>query len=372
MTKRQVLIIAVGVVILAGSIGISRFLTKEKKVEEKKPENVTAVKTLEVNPGPVHREVTITGRLVPENSVMLYAEVGGKASRGKKPFKEGVRFNKGEVIVRINSEEIDSSVIASRSNFQSLLASVIPDLKLDFTEVANEWEDYLYKIEIEKPLPSLPDVDDKKLKLFLSGRQVFSNYYKIKEQETRLDKYIMKAPFTGSLVSANLDESTLVRVGQPLGEFISTGVYELEAGISYLDAEFLGVGTEFEMRDVNTGNIYRATVVRVNDRVDPSTQQVKVYARIQDSTAKSGIYLEGKIDAQEFENAVQIPVSSLINGKSVYVVEDSIANLRDVEVAYKNNEVAILSGLTGKSKIITGKHNESLNGLKVSEVNLAE
>jgi len=372
MTKRQILILIVGVAILAGSIVTSRFLKKEKNVADTRTESITAVKTMEVNPGLIHREVTITGRLVPAKSVTLFAEVGGKASRGSKPFKEGVRFEKGEVIVQINSEEIESSVISSRSNFQSLLASVIPDLKLDFPKISQEWEDYLFSIEIEESLPPLPDVDDKKLKLFLSGRQIFSNYYKIKELETRLDKYIIRAPFTGSLVSANLDESTLVRVGQPIGEFISTGSYELEAGISYLDAEFLKVGTQFEMKDVNTGNTYRARVIRVNDRVDPSTQQVEIYASIKDPSAKSGIYLEGKIDAQDFENAVRIPVSSLVNGNSVFVVEDSIAKLKEVKLEFKNNEIAILSGLNSKSKIITGKHNESLNGLKVSEVNLAE
>lgn len=372
MNKRQILIIAAGVVILAGSIGVSRFLKKDEKPAQNKSETLTAVKTIEVSPGIIHREVTITGRLVPEKTITLFAEVGGKASKGSKPFKEGVRFSQGEVIIQINSEEIESSVISSRSNFQSTLASVIPDLKLDFPKIAKEWEDYLFSIEIEESLPPLPEVDNKKLKLFLSGRQIFSNYYKIKEQETRLDKYIIRAPFKGSLVSANLDESSLVRVGQPIGEFISTGSYELEAGISYLDAEYLEVSTEFEMKDVNTGNTYQATVIRVNDQVDPSTQQVKIYASIKDPSAKSGIYLEGKIDAQNFDNAIRLPVTSLVNGNSIFVVEDSIANLKKVNLEFKNNEIAILTGLDGKSKIITGKHNESLNGLKVSEVNLAE
>jgi len=372
MNKRQILIIVLGVVILAGSIGLSRFLKKDKSQAETQKQMLTAVKTMKVKPEAIKRKITITGRLVPEKTVTLFAEVSGKASKGERPFKEGVRFNKGQIIVRINSEEIESSVIASRSNFQSSLASVIPDLKLDFPNAAQDWEDYMFNIEIEQSLPPLPEVNDKKLKLFLSGRQIFSNYYKIKEQETRLGKYIMRAPFNGSLVSANLDESTLVRVGQPLGEFISTGSYELEAGVSYMDAEFLEVGTEFEMRDVNTGNVYNAAVIRVNDQVDPSTQQVKIYASIKDPTAKSGIYLEGKIDAQKFKNAIQIPVSSLVNSNKVYTVKDSIAHLQDVTVQFKDNESAILTGLDGPTTLITGKHNESLNGLKVSEVNLPE
>lgn len=372
MNKRKILIIAIGVVVFVGSIGLSRFLKKDRNRTEKQELSTTAVKTMRVIPGDVHREINITGRLLPEKNVTLYAEVGGKAKNGDKPFKEGVQFQKGQVILRINSDEIESSVLASRSNFQSLLASVIPDLKLDFPEISQAWENYLFSIEIEQNLPPLPDVEDKKLKLFLSGRQVFSNYYQIKELETRLDKYIIRAPFTGSVVSTNLDESTLVRIGQPIGEFISTGSYELEAGISYLDAQYLDVGTSFQMHDVNTGKTFNAKVVRVNERVDPSTQQVEIFASIKNPEAKSGIYLEGKIDAQKFENAIQIPVSSLINQQNIYVIEDSIAQLRPIDLAYKNDEIAIIKGLEGQLTIITGKHNESLNGSKVSEVNLSE
>lgn len=374
MNKRQIIISLAGVAFLVCCVAWIRMgmFNAEKLGNINQYDVLTAVKSEKMTPETLVRTIKITGRLIPENTVMLYAEVGGRASFGKKDFKEGVVFNRGEVLVKINSDELESNLIAKRSNFQSLLASVIPDLKLDFEPYASEWEDYLFKIETDKKLPSLPEVSDNKLKLFLSGRRVFSDYYSVAEMETRLEKHTVTAPFDGSVTEANIDEGSLVRVGQPLGIIISRGRYEIEAGVSYTDARYLKVGTTFKMSDVNTDKEYEAKVVRINDSVDPQTQQVKIYAAIDDPEAKSGIYLEGKIPAGEIPHAIPIPLEALVGENRVYFIEDSVARLKEVEVAFKGGEKAIISGIMNPVEVVIDKHNESLNGSKVAPISLRE
>ncbi len=372
MNKRQIFIILAGIGFLALCVVLSGALTKEREAKPEEFEMLTAVLQESKTPETLTRTIPITGRLIPKKSVMLYAEVGGRASFGAKEFKEGVRFNSGEVLVRINSDELESSLIAKRSNFQSLLASIIPDLKLDFEDSADRWEEYLFQITTDQKLPPLPEVNDKKLKLFLSGRKVFSDYYSVVEMETRYQKHTIRAPFKGSITNTELDEGSLVRVGQPLGTIISSGRYELEAGVSYTDISYLKVGTVFTMSDINTGKDYEAKVIRINDSVDPQTQQVKVYAAIDDPIAKSGIYLEGNIPAGEIENAISIPLEAIVEGNKLYFIKDSIAMLKEVEVAYKNGEAAFISGITNPVNVIIDKHNESLNGSKVAPINLGE
>jgi len=372
MNKRKIIIVLAGVGILAASILLSGMLTKEGQEKPKEFEMLTPVQLKKMTPTTIVRTIPITGRLIPKQSVLLYAEVGGRAAFGSKPFKEGVSFNKGEILLSINSDELRSSLSAKRSNFQSLLASVIPDLKLDFVDAATEWEEYLFKIDTDQKLPPLPEVENKKLKLFLSGRKVFSEYYSVIEIETRFNKHTIRAPFRGSLTNVELDESSLVRTGQPLGTIISAGQYEIEAGVSYTEVDYMKVGTSFTMEDINTGKKYQAKVVRINDSVDPQTQQVKVYAAISDPEAKSGIYLQGKIPADEVENAISIPLEALVGENKVYFIKDSIATLQEVEVAYKNGEEAIVSGMKGSMDVVIDKHNEALNGSKVAPINLAE
>ena len=120
MNKRQIFIILAGIGFLALCVVLSGALTKEREAKPEEFEMLTAVLQESKTPETLTRTIPITGRLIPKKSVMLYAEVGGRASFGAKEFKEGVRFNSGEVLVRINSDELESSLIAKRSNFQSL------------------------------------------------------------------------------------------------------------------------------------------------------------------------------------------------------------------------------------------------------------
>ena len=372
MNKRKLIITLAGVGIAAASVFLAMNLEKEDEQKGEEKALATAVRAKTFTPDTVQRYIDVTGRLVAESSIQLYAEVGGQAFFGNKPFKEGTRFSKGEVIIRINSDEIQSSLTAARSNFQSLLASVIPDLKLDFPDAVEPWEDYLYAIDINQRLPELPEVKDKKLKLFLSGRNVFSNYYNVKQTETRLDKHLITAPFDGSVTEANIDEGELVRVGQPLGEFLSTGRYEVMLGVSYEDLDFVQPGKQFELKDVNTGSLYTAKVVRLNDKVDQETQQVQVYAEIRDPRARAGVFVRGQIPAGSFGDAVRIPSEALVAQSKVFVVQDSTARLVDVEVPYLGAEMAIIQGIEGATEIVVDEHNESLAGTKVTVVNPRE
>jgi multidrug efflux pump subunit AcrA (membrane-fusion protein) len=371
MNKRKFIITGAGVLILVLSFAISGRMKRADPPRPAGASMATAVNAIPVQPGAVMRKVPITGRLVPAQTVNIFAEVGGLATYGDKPFKPGTRFAKGEVMVRINSDEARTALYAARSAFQSALAGIVPDLKLDFADKAAEWESYLYQLRIEQNLPPLPETNDKKLNLFLSGRGIYTNYYSIREAETRYAKFTITAPFDGVLSTAQIDAASLVRTGQPLGEFISTGRFELEAGVSYTDAMAIKPGIAFEMNDVNTGREFNARVLRINEAVDPTTQQVRIYAEVTHPEARSGMYLEGAIGVQQYDNAVEIPVQALVESAKVYVVRDTAATLLPVQVQFKNSSIAIITGIDQPELLITDRHTEAFQGSKVDIVNTA-
>ncbi len=372
MNKRKFIITGAGVLILILSFVISGRMKRADPPRQANAESATAVNAVAVQPGTVLRKVPVTGRLVPWQTVNLFAEVGGVATYGDKPFKPGTRFSKGEVMVRINSEEARTSLYAARSAFQSALAGIVPDLKLDFADQASEWESYLYQLRIEQNLPPLPATDDKKLSLFISGRGIYTNYYSIREAETRYAKFTITAPFDGLLSTAQIDAASLVRTGQALGEFISTDKFELEAGVGYTDALAIKQGTVFEMSDVNTGAKFSARILRINEAVDPATQQVRIYAEVVHPEARSGMYLEGTIGVQHYDNAVEIPVRALVENAKVYVVRDTLATLIPVSVQFKNSRIAIINGIERPELLITDRHSEAFQGSKVDIVNTAK
>ena len=79
--------------------------------------------------------------LVPDHIKALKPYVAGKS---KKEFKAGQNYRKSEVLLKIDSKEFLANVKQSRTQLQNLVASVLPDIKLDFPEALKNPLDLLY------------------------------------------------------------------------------------------------------------------------------------------------------------------------------------------------------------------------------------
>ncbi|MAY84439.1 MAG: hypothetical protein CMP59_09935 [Flavobacteriales bacterium] len=369
MNKRKWIITLSAVFIFAFAIVLVKILPESQpKVNKKNGEGETAVNTQIYQAGTVSSDYNLSGRLIPAESIELFAEVGGKAKWGNKVFKSGTSFKNGELLLQIDDREIRNNLLAQKSQAKSLLASMLADVKLDYPKEYKIWQKYLESIDIEKDLPPLPKSNDEQFELFLAGRNVLSRYYEIKELETRLKKYRIEAPFEGSLTAAYVDEGALVRVGQAMGEFISTRDYELEASVELSLIDQLKIGDTVEFKQLGKSVSYKAIVARINQKVDPASQLVKVYFSLKDKRLRSGIYLEGKYKSGEYSNAMRIPAQALLMEKQLFIAKEGRAQLQEVEVLEVNTNQAVISGLEDGTKIIIDPHNAAFEGSKIIEI----
>jgi len=369
MRTRKIIISISGVVILTAGIFLSGRLAKNggDKAQQKKEVPKTAVRLMNVENKPIKSHIPITGRVVPKERIDLFAEVSGVAYYGARPFKTGMPFAKGEALLRIDAAEFKRSVTSRKSQYMSLLAQVIPDLKIDFPSIYDSWKEYLINLDIEKPLPPLPTVETEQQKLFLTGRDVYANYYSLKEAEERLKKYTILAPFNGILTESSINQGALVRTGQQLGEFIMAREFELEASVNYNDLQFLKPGMEVSLNNVNAGNSFAARITRINNKVDPNTQLVKVFLSIVNEDLRSGIYLEGKVLRETIPKAIRVPREALVDDSSVFLAKDGIAQLQKVEVHNQSQNEAIISGVADGSKVIIDEKTKAFDGAPVTE-----
>ena len=143
--------------------------------------------------------ITANGNLVALKKVELYAEVQGVLQSTGKLFREGQRYNAGEALLKLDASEFYASVQSQKSSFYNLIASVMPDLILDYPQFSGKWQTYLNNFDIDKSVNKLPEITSEQERLFLAGRNVISTYYNVKNLEERLSKYILRAPFSGVL-----------------------------------------------------------------------------------------------------------------------------------------------------------------------------
>ena len=87
----------------------------------------------------------------------------------KKDFKVGQQYKKNEVLININSQEFLATVKQSRSQLQNMIASVLPDIKLDFPESYANWELYFKNFSVNSNTKKMPEPKSDKEKFYLIG-----------------------------------------------------------------------------------------------------------------------------------------------------------------------------------------------------------
>ena len=371
--RKIIISVLAGVLIIGGSIFAAKFIVNSK--ENRRPVPKKVVKTVFVDTvknGIVPIVVPANGNLVAKKRVELYAEVQGVFRTGSKLFKPGQEYSTGQTLIRINASEYYASVQAAKSNLYNLVTSIMPDLQLDYPEYFPKWQQYLADFDLEKTTPKLPEIKSDKEKYFITGRGIYSSYYNVKNLEQRLSKYTIKAPFSGVLTEALVTEGTLVRAGQKLGEFIKTDVYELEVAISKAYADFLKVGKEVALSNLNKTQTYNGKVVRVNGRVDQASQTITVFIEVKGDNLKAGQYLEANLNAKSEANAIEVNRSLLLDNNQIYVVRDSILDVIDVTPVYFTDKRVVLKDVPNGETIVSKPMAGAYTGMLVKVFGAAD
>ena len=352
---RRILTIVLGVVVLGAGFFIAKTLaSSEQKIRPTPKKTAPTVFTEIVQNGDIPVTVIESGNLVAKNRINLYAEVQGVMEPTSKEFKPGVVYRKGEVMVSIRDNDFYAQLQAQKSTFQNLITSILPDLRMDFPDIYQKWDIYIREFDMNKPVAELPKPGSDKEKFFLTGKNIYTTYYSTKNLEIVLEKYQMKAPYSGILTDAVVTPGSLVRPGQKLGEFIDPTVYELEVSLSKSEVSFVSVGKKVIVRDKETTDkIWNGYIIRINGKIDLGTQTVKVYIEISGEGLYEGLYLEALINGHIEHNAYEINRSLLVDETNVYVVEDNSLQLVSVEPVVYNEKTVIVKGLENGKEIVS-------------------
>jgi multidrug efflux pump subunit AcrA (membrane-fusion protein) len=363
---RKLLSIILGILLLVAAIFIAKNLIANKKKPEIKYEKI--VKTVFVEEV-VNKDIPIviktSGNLSAKHKIKLFAEVQGVFKTSDKDFKVGTSYYKGEQIIRINSDEFYANLQAQKSNFYNSITAIMPDIRLDFPQEFQKWESYLNTFDINKTTPELPETVSDKEKYFISGRGINSAYYNVKNLEVKLGKYILRAPFDGILTEALVTPGSLVRAGQELGEFIDPKIYEMEVSINAEFADLLKKGNTVALHNLERTKSYTGTVIRINGKVDATSQTIKAFIQVAHDDLREGSYLEADLTARSETNAIEVSRKLLIDNKQLYVVRDSILELIDVEPVYFSAESAVIKGVEDGMLMLSRPTPGSYQGMQV-------
>ena len=343
---RKLIIVGAGVVVLALSFAISNYFKNSKKLPIQKEVKIEKTVFAEVvKNGDVAISITANGNVTAQNKVAIFSEVQGVLQGTGKEFKAGVSYRKGQTLLRINSQEFYATIQSQRSTLQNLIASIMPDMQLDYPESFQKWDAYLRNFDIKSTIKPLPEPSTDKEKYFITGKNIYTTFYNVKNLEARLAKYNVRAPFNGIITEALVTNGTLVRAGQKMGEFIDDSVFELALSVNGSFADVLQRGKKVTLNNLEKTKTWNGKVTRINGKIDQATQTVQVFIEVRGKDIREGMYLEANVPVKTATNAIEIDRKLLVNNTALYVVKNNQLDMVTVNPIHFNEKTVVVKGL---------------------------
>jgi multidrug efflux pump subunit AcrA (membrane-fusion protein) len=370
MNLRKLLILGIPTLIVILSFGISKFLESQKVEPQKKGVKPTVlnvfVDSLKTRDKQIHIEAY--GKVVASESINLVVEAQGKLMKGSIDLKEGVTFKKGDILFQIDIDEISNSIQSQRAEFIQLLASTLPELKIDFPQDYNAIESYFNQLKIENALPDFPKNISNKAVLFLTTRKIKNLYFNIKSQQESLDKFQFVAPFSGVITQLNIQFGSVVNTGMNVGRIIRNDVYELELMVSRFDASFVSKGDSVLLIS-EAGIDYFATIERIGGSIDANSQSLQVFCKIIQQgqpTIFENLYLKGIISGKKLSNIQVLPREAVFNFDEIFYVENNLLKKQKVKILHVEKDSVIISPLSENISVVFESLSNAEEGNAVS------
>ena len=360
--------------------GFAGFLVLKKM---KKPplqvegnERALPVQAVQVQPGPVSVIVSGYGEIKSRSMVPLSAEVAGRITSVHPDLQVGAVIKKGEILCTINDQDFRLEFATAKARLQSLSRDLALARK-EFARVSS-----LYK---KNKVGTLSTVEKAERSVNGIVNQRVQVEQAIELAKLRLERCVIRAPFTGRITERNVEQNEYVTPGRKLVTIVDDGDLEVEVSLDSRDAvswlrfrpprdggSWFGLPEETgctvtwtEREDVQgQGRLDRVV------RFDPATRTLVVAVRLKPGNTSSfplvqGMFCRVDIVGRPLDKAYILPRQAVTYEGNAHVVIDSRLHTRKVEVArVQDNKALITGGLQeGDTVIITRLENPLENAL---------
>ena len=270
------------------------------------------------------------------------------------------------MFLNINSDELTANLRSLKSNLHKALLAILPDIQVDYSSEYDKWQAYLSaSLDVNKTLQDLPKTASEQEKFFITAKNIYTQYYTVKNLEVKLRKHIIRAPYSGIITEVFVNQGTLIRQGQKLGEFISSDVYELELAVNSTFIDLIEIGNSVDLSNIEHTKKWQGKIVRLNGKIDQASQTVKVFIEVKAKDLREGMYLEADLVAKSETNAFEVNRKLLVENNKLFAVEDSLLYLVEIIPVYFNKKTAIVKGLENGTKLISKPLPGAFEGMKV-------
>lgn len=341
-----------------------------------------AVEALTLEPRDYPIMLESYGTVQPRTRTMLVAQVGGQIVSVNPNVRDGGFFESGDVLVAIDERDYAADV--------RIAEAALADARQALAEAEARTEQAREDWQRLGNTGKAPDLVLRVPQLEAARARIRSTESALEKAQLDLERTRIRAPFAGRVLKKFVDLGQVVGTNSQIAEIYATDVVEIRLPLRNRDLPFIDLpeayrysntvensGAAVEIRSELSGNaIWQAELVRTEGAIDATARQLHVIAKIEDpfgnddsitTPLKIGQYVTAKLTGNTVPNALVIPNQTIYQGTYVYVVEDGVLRRRDVDIAWQNDEEAIIAaGLAAGDKLVTTALGQVTSGLRVS------
>ena len=335
------------------------------------------VAVMEVNEGPLVRQVVSYGYVSATRTAEITAQVSARINRLL--IQEGDWVEQGDTVVEL---EDDLLRIAQRQAQEELDKALTKYANIAFfTSDLGNRDQVLNRLGVDST--NANDVEAFRLIFSKSRKELAANQtgldearLKLKRAKIELEHAIIGAPFAGYVSEVVVDRSDFVNKGDVVARVVSLDRLRLEMDV--LETEIrhirLGARAEIELAALPMQAV-SGRVVSVNPTIDAERRTCRVLIEIDnpDRAVRPGMFADVRVEVARYEDRLLVPREALLaraDRKVVFVYEGGRAKWRYVETGEETDEmVEVREGLAARDTLITAGHFNLAHNAQVSIVN---
>ena len=359
------------VILLLAATTITVIRLTEPKAQRTSASKRTAmlVEVTQAERGTFQPEILVTGTVRPEKEIVLSPRVGGEIISISQSFTPGGFVDQGEILLQI--DPADYEVVLLQRKSELLQASADLELELGRQDLA--LQDYK---ELEGTISSeYKSLVLRAPQLDTARSRVEAAEAAVRRAELDLERTRIRAPFAAHIISREANVGSQVSAGEALGKLVGVEHYWVEAAVPVSnlrwidfseDRETPGLDVRVRNRAAWPENTFReGSVHRLIGELEDQTRLARVLLTVSDPLSHEpqstglpplmiGSFVEARIAGKPIRDAVRIDRDYVRKDDTIWINEDGLLRIRELEVVFRDDEFAyIQSGLGIDDQVIT-------------------
>ena len=382
-TKILPLIIITAAFLIAGLMS----LLKPDALELESPNREVAVTTKVIDKSQIQLKVKSQGTVQPRTRTMLVSEVSGIVMTVAPQFVVGGTFNKGDVLIKLDSADYKVAKQRADAQLNSAKAQLLSE-QARSSQAQKEWE------MTGRPLAEAPVLALRTPFLAEAESRLLQAQAEVRQAELKLKRTVIRAPYAGMVSSKQVDVGQYVTIGTRLGETFAIDFAEIRLPMTGKDLLKLGWNTDPENQQTLTKNkvqlqgmvngktaTWQAELVRSEGTIEQSSRAQYLVAQISDPynierradrmPLLIGSFVQALVLGKTINDVYPLPRNALRPNNRVATV-DGEQRLKLVAVDYlfeDRSNYYINKGLQGEVEIVTSGMGIMVNGMKLKPFN---